>query len=110
MLVVAVSGTFVLDLPVEHVGAHGKLPLSSADILIESVVDGLVHVCLTRADARRAHPLQGPRQVHSLVLVLHECGNEGLEEQPARPLVDFPADSVPWYTEGTGYPRGRGGR
>ena len=40
-----------------------------------------------RVDALRAHPLQGPRQVHGLVLVLDERGNEGLEVRPARPLV-----------------------
>ena len=47
----------------------------------------LLLVVLPRVDTRRAHPLQGPRQVHSLVLVLDERGNEGLKVRPARPLV-----------------------
>ena len=87
LLVVAVGHPFLHDLPVEHVGAHGKLPLSSADILIEPVDGPVVCPSLPRVDARLAHPLQGPRQVHGLVLVLHEGGNEGLEVRPARPLV-----------------------
>ena len=86
MLVVAVGHAFVLDFPVEQLWAHGKLPLNSADVLIEET-DGPVDLGLLRVDARRAHPLQGPRQVHGLVLVLHEGGNEGLEVRPARPLV-----------------------
>ena len=86
MLVVAVGDVLVLDFRVKHVRAHRKLPLSSADILVQPV-DGPVVVVLPRVDSRRADPLQGPRQVHGLVLVLDERGNEGLEIRPPRPLV-----------------------
>ena len=86
MNVIAVGDAFVLDFPVEHVRAHRKVPLSSADVLIKPV-DGPVAVFLPRVHARRAHPFQGSWQVHSLVVVLHEGGNEGLKVWPARPLV-----------------------
>ena len=111
--VVAVGDGLALDFLVEHVRAHRKLPLSSADVLVKPVGGPVVPSCtLVLTPVVRPHS-KDLRQVHSLILVLNERGNEGLKVRPARPLVvrsTSRAYSAPQCTEGTACPRGRRGR
>ena len=108
LLVVAVSDAFVLDFPVEHLWAHGKLPLSSADVLIEPV-DGLLfsgsHVLtpVVRTHSRGPQPGSGPSRGW-------KRGTRSTASPTPCSQVDFPAGSAPRCTEGTGHPRGRRGR